>query len=106
MGSLTELDPLELAPLLAEGKALLVDVREEYEYSTCHIKDSVLRPMSEFDAATWPSGDGKLVVITCQGGVRSAMVADDLFRAGHTQATHLRGGLNAWLDAGLPVEEP
>lgn len=105
MGTLIDLTPAELNQLLAEGKALLVDVREEYEYAQSRIPGAVLRPMSEFDAATWPTGDGKQVVITCQGGVRSAAVADDLFRAGHDRVVHLQGGLNAWADAGLPVEE-
>ncbi len=105
MGTLIDVTPAELNQLLAEGKALLVDVREEYEYALAHIAGSVLRPMSEFDAATWPDGDGRQVVITCQGGVRSAAVADDLFRSGHDRVRHLQGGLNAWMDAGLPVEE-
>ncbi|MGE5547879.1 MAG: rhodanese-like domain-containing protein [Solirubrobacterales bacterium] len=101
---LIELDAETVNAMLASGEAVLVDVREEEEYAVERIPGSLLVPMSDFEVATWPIFAGKTVIISCLGGVRSAAVARKLLQSGHAWATHLKGGLNAWKDAGLPTE--
>ncbi len=101
---LIELDAATVAGLMARGEAVVVDVREIHEWSAERIPGAVWRPMSKFEPATWPSFPGRKVVISCLGGIRSAMVADRLMSAGHPWAIHLKGGLNAWKQSGLPVE--
>lgn len=101
--SLIELDPATVNTLLANGEAVLVDVREEEEYAEEHIAGSLLHPMSDFELDKWPSFPGKKVIISCLGGVRSAAIGNKLIGAGHGWVTHMKGGLNAWKDAGLPT---
>lgn len=101
---LIELDPATVQAMLSSGEAVLVDVREEEEYAEERIEGSVLSPMSDFEVETWPRFPGKTIVISCLGGVRSAAVARKLMAAGQPWAAHLKGGLNAWKDAGLPTE--
>lgn len=101
---LIELDPQTVHAMLESGEAVLVDVREEEEYAVEWIAGSHLVPMSDFEVETWPSFPGKTIVISCLGGVRSAAVARKLIATGQPWATHLKGGLNAWKDAGLPTE--
>lgn len=100
---LIELDPEAVQALLVSGEAILVDVREDDEYAAEHIAGSVLHPMSGFEVETWPAFPGRKVIISCLGGVRSANVARKLIAAGQGWAIHLKGGLNAWRDAGLPT---
>jgi len=100
---LIELEPEAVKALLDAGKAVLVDVRENDEYAEEHIAGSLLYPMSDFEIETWPGVAGKKVIISCLGGVRSAAVARKLIASGQGWATHLKGGLNAWRDAGLPT---
>lgn len=100
---LIELEPNAVKAMLETGEAVLVDVREDGEYAAEHIAGSVLYPMSDFEVETWPSFPGRKVVISCLGGVRSAAVARRLIGAGQGWAIHLKGGLNAWRDAGLPT---
>ena len=100
---LIELDPETVKGLLDAGEAVLVDVREEEEFAEDHIAGSILSPMSDFELETWPSVPGKKVIISCLGGGRSAAIARKLIASGQGWAIHLKGGLNAWRDAGLPT---
>lgn len=100
---LIELEPTQVKALLDAGEAVLVDVREDEEFAEEHIEGSVLYPMSDFELETWPSHPGRKIIISCLGGVRSAAVARKLIASGQGWAVHLKGGLNAWRDAGLPT---
>ena len=102
---LIELEAETVAALLAAGEAVVVDVREIHEWSAERIAGAVWQPLSEFDAESWPSFPGRKTVIACKGGIRSALLAERLMAAGHPWAIHLKGGLEAWKDAGLPLEE-
>lgn len=100
---LIELEPETVKAMLDSGEAVLVDVREDEEFAEAHIEGSILSPMSDFEVETWPSIPGKKIIISCLGGVRSAAVARKLIASGQGWAIHLKGGLNAWRDAGLPT---
>lgn len=100
---LVELDPLVVAGLVDGGEAILVDVREEEEFAAERIEGSLLLPMSEFEPENLPSVPGKKTILMCLGGIRSAAVGHRLLKNGHGIAIHLKGGLNAWKDAGLPT---
>lgn len=100
---LIELEPETVKAMLDSGEAILVDVREEEEFAEDHIEGSLLSPMSDFEVETWPSVPGKKIIISCLGGVRSAAIARKLIASGQGWAIHLKGGLNAWRDAGLPT---
>lgn len=101
--ALIELDPVTVNTLLQSGEAVLVDVREDEEFAEEHIAGSQLYPMSDFEVDKWPSFPGKKVIISCLGGVRSAAIGNKLLSAGHGWVTHMKGGLNAWKDSGLPT---
>ncbi len=44
-------------------------------------------------------------VFYCASGWRSALAAQTAKNMGLSQVTHLKGGISAWIEAGLPVEE-
>ncbi|MGE5504681.1 MAG: rhodanese-like domain-containing protein [Actinomycetota bacterium] len=100
---LIELDPPTVKALLDSGEAVLIDVREDEEYAEEHIAGSELLPMSDFEVATWPVRPGRKIIISCLGGVRSAAIANKLISSGHPWAVHMKGGLKAWKEAGLPT---
>jgi rhodanese-related sulfurtransferase len=93
--------------MLARGEAgVLVDVREDHEYSAAHVKGAVHlgKGIIERDVeARYPDKDTKLVLY-CGGGFRSALVADALGRMGYTNAVSLDGGWRALKESGLPIE--
>jgi rhodanese-related sulfurtransferase len=98
-----EVNPAELAAMLADGKALLIDVREPNEFAAERIAGAVNVPLSGFDPAGLPDAGGKPVILQCAGGKRSGMALDKCSVAQASVDTHLAGGLAAWKAAGLPV---
>lgn len=99
-----EVGPAELQSMLAQGQAVLVDVREPDEFSAEHIAGAINLPLSSFDPARLPAADGKTVILQCAGGKRSGMALERCAKAQAAIDTHLAGGLGAWKSAGLPVE--
>ena len=93
--------------MLARGETpVLVDVREDNEFSAAHVKGSVhlSKGIIERDIETkYPDKDTTLVLY-CGGGFRSALVADNLVKMGYTNAISLDGGWRALKDSGLPIE--
>jgi len=100
-GSVRNLSPAELASMLRDGTAVLVDVREAGEFAAEHIAGAVLHPLSTFDPGTLPAGP---VVFQCGSGKRSLTAIARATAAGLPYRAHLAGGLMAWKSAGLPTE--
>jgi rhodanese-related sulfurtransferase len=86
---------------LAAGDAVLLDVRERFEFDSAHPREARHRPLSRLDAASL-SPDTRYLVI-CHSGARAAIAARSLRRAG-LDATNVRGGMIAWQRAALPVD--
>lgn len=101
--NLVELEPAEVEALVRAGSAVLVDVREPHEFAEERIDGALSLPMSEFEVEALPQTPGKTTILMCLGGLRSAAVAEMLLDGGYTEAIHLKGGLQAWKDAGLPT---
>jgi rhodanese-related sulfurtransferase len=91
----------------AGEKFLLVDVREDSEWTAAHAAGAIHlgRGIIERDiVATAPDKASKLVLY-CGGGFRSALAADNLQKMGYTNVHSLAGGWRAWNQAGLPTEK-
>jgi len=99
---LTELSANDIAAALDRGEIVLVDVREAAEFTAERIAGAVLRPLSRFDPTALPA-DGRKLVLHCGVGRRSIAAAGQCAKAGVTIAGHMRGGLAAWKQAGLPT---
>ena len=103
-----QIQPADLKRKLDAGEPVyLVDVRNDDEFAYCHLADSLLVPLPELSArvAEVQPPAGALVVVYCHHGVRSLNGAAILQRAGHTEATSLAGGIDAWsrlIDPSVP----
>ncbi len=98
-----DLTPEEVSKGIAEGRYLLVDVREPNEVAVEAYPDAAVVPLSGFDPQDIPDPEGKQVVFACRSGKRSvtaslAAQADSL-----AYDKHLAGGMLAWKAAGLPT---
>lgn len=100
-----ELEPSEVHQRITRGKAIIVDVREASEYENIRIPSAFLMPLSFFEAEHFPVINGTEVVLMCAVGKRSAAAAKQLMKAGFMEVTHMIGGINKWIDDGLPVDE-
>ena len=102
--SVRDLEPEEVAQGMAEGKVLLVDVREPNETDVERYPEAFYLPMSVFDAAAIPDPQGRQVVFACRSGNRSVTASLMAQAAGLPYDAHLAGGMKAWKALGLPTE--
>jgi len=98
----------ELADRLADTsreKPVLLDVREPWEFDTCHIEGSQLVPMASVPARVVELDAAAETVVICHHGARSANVGMFLERQGFTNVINLAGGVAAWaaqVDPAMP----
>ena len=100
----TEVSPQDAEAAVAGGDATLLDVRETWEWEEVHIPGAVLIPMNEIPARIEEIPGDADVYVYCKMGGRSARVVDYLRRHGRERAVNVAGGIDAWAEAGLPVE--
>lgn len=100
--TLLPLPPAEVRARLASGKAVLVDIREPDEFARSHVPGARSVPLSQWDHAPLPEGEGA-VIFTCRSGMRTAGACDRLAARVEGPAYVLDGGLDAWGKAGLPL---
>ena len=105
--------PKDAAAELASRQAVLVDVREAEEWQHGHIEGSIPAPrgLVEFFADPTsprhkePLDPTRRVIVVCASGARASLAALTLKEMGYEDVAVLEGGLKAWTDAGLPVNE-
>lgn len=112
---LRRLDPSAAAEARRHG-ATLVDIRAESQIAqdgripgALVIARNVLEwRMDPACAHRHPDAPGLAdqVIVVCNEGYQSSLVAATLQQLGFSRATDLDGGFQAWRSAGLPVESP
>ncbi len=95
---------------LAEGGAVLVDVREPGEWRAGVAKPAYLLPLSDLRgprnrwAPFLAANKEKLILVYCVSGIRSGQAAIVLRREGFNVANI--GSYHRWAGAGLPTRQP
>ena len=102
-----EVDIAAAMQLINHKNALVLDVREENEFSGGHILNAKLIPLLKLKDRI-----GELerhrehpIVVVCRSGNRSATACALLGNRQFGQAYNLAGGMMAWQKAGMPVEK-
>lgn len=98
----TELDPARAKQMADEG-AQIVDVRQDYEWEAGRIPGASHIELIEVSARAEEIDRDRPVIFQCRVGSRSAMAAE-AFRTAGFDAYNLAGGIEAWVEAGLPIE--
>ena len=99
-----DLTPDDVSQGMAEGRYLLVDVREPNEVAVEAYPGAVVVPLSGFDPQDIPDPQGKQVVFACRSGKRSVTASLAAQAAGLPYDKHLAGGIIGWKAAGQPVK--
>jgi hydroxyacylglutathione hydrolase len=97
-------DPREAKRLLDDDSALLLDVRGASERHEAQIAGSRHLHYGYLMAHVSDLPRDTPIIVQCAGGTRSMIAASILQRAGLRQVVNLRGGIDAWQNAGLPVQ--
>ena len=88
----------------AQSDALLLDVREVYEYVPRHPTGAVNIPMSELQRRVGEVPKDREVLVICEHGNRSVKVTRFLRAQGVAQAYNVDGGTEEWEQARLPMD--
>lgn len=106
-GGSSEIGTLEATRLLNQGSTLVLDVREPAEFAAGHLPKARNIPLKELQQRVQEIAKFKerAVLVTCRSGPRAGSALRLLKRAGFATVYQLKGGLNAWQQASLPVEK-
>jgi rhodanese-related sulfurtransferase len=98
---------LEATQLINREDALLLDVREPDEYANGHILNARNVPLAQLEARLrdFEKAKQKPVIVHCATGSRASSAASMLRGKGFEKVYTLSGGVEAWRQAGLPLEK-
>ncbi len=107
LSPIKEIGTLNVTQLMNHENAVLLDLREPGEFKGGKLPGAVHIPMSQLGKRSEELAklNTRPVVAYCALGRRSTMVGGALAKAGFASIYSLRGGIKAWRDAGLPIEE-
>ena len=90
---------------LINNDAVVFDMRSAESFSRGHIVGARNIPMDELEGHLEKLNRFRNtpVVAVCDAGVTSSKAANTLRKAGFESVYNLKGGMNAWGQAGLPV---
>ncbi len=103
-GPLAEVSVEEARGLLGEPDAFLLDVREPSEYEEGRIPGAYPLPQHQLANRLSEVPMEKRVLVVCRTGNRSENAARFLIQRDYRRVTNIRGGTQAWAEAGLPVD--
>ena len=102
---MASVSPEDLRARMESGKGpAVVDVRDAVEFATVRVAGTVNIPLDELEKRAHELPAGELAVMD-HGGSQTLIAGRVLQKAGRRGASRLEGGLLAWQQKGLPVEE-
>ena len=106
MSPIKQISPQELTFLMNREEGVTLDIRKEKEYKTAHILDAISLPNEKITENGFTSLEkykDKPIIVVCAAGMSAVPVANKLFKSGFSKVSVLKGGMNSWTGAGLPV---
>jgi molybdopterin/thiamine biosynthesis adenylyltransferase/rhodanese-related sulfurtransferase len=100
--AIRQVDPDEAAREMADGEAVVLDVREPDEYEQGALPGALHIPRGTLETSV----EGRIpdksshVLIYCAAGTRSAFAAKTLQELGYSDVASIIGGFNRWKDEG------
>lgn len=95
-------DVVSAREMVADGDAVLVDVRTRQEWKEGHAPEAMHVSLASLETQMRRIPDDAVVLAICRSGNRSAR-AVSMLRASGRQARNVKGGMRAWARADLPV---
>ncbi len=103
-----DISPQQAVQLMShETGSLVLDIREDKEYQSGHIKDSIHIPLSALKSRVSELDKYKdnNIILGCRSGSRSGRACGILKKSGFEKVHNLRGGVLAWESENLPMNK-
>lgn len=92
--------------LINKEDAQVVDIRPAAEFKKGHIlgaRQLSQEQVNKSDFASLEKHKNKPIIVVCAMGMTARKAATQLLKSGFSKVSVLKGGMNAWTTAGLPV---
>jgi len=106
MSPVKQISPQDLTFLMNREQGIALDTRTEKEFKASHILDSVGlsdEKIKNNGFASLEKYKENPIIVVCSAGITAVKVANDMYKAGFSRVSVLKGGMGAWTGAGLPV---
>lgn len=109
-----QLSPAQVKAAIEQGNITLIDIRESEELKQQgRIPGAIHAPRGMLEFYADPSlpyhkpefNRDNRIILHCASGGRSALAALTLQQMGYEKVAHLSGGLKAWKEAGMPLDD-
>ncbi len=104
-GGALAVTPSQAVLLINRNNALVLDVRDDAEFAAGHVTDAKHIPLAQLAERLkeLQKYKTKSILVHCQAGVRSAKACAILLKNEFSSVHNLEGGLDAWVQAKLPL---
>ena len=99
-----QVTPADAADAARRGELIIVDVRQPAEWRSGVPKGAKLVSLGQLGSQIDKLPAGKIAFV-CASGHRSNVAARRARKAGR-EVVNVRGGMRAWVAAGLPTKQP
>ncbi len=106
LSPIKQISTQELTFLMNREQGVALDIRKEKEFNTSHILDAINLSNDKITKNGFVSLEKHKenpIIVVCSAGLVASKVASDLHKAGFARVSILKGGMGAWIGAGLPV---
>lgn len=105
IGGIKSISPAETTRLMNHEDALLIDLRGKAEYEKGHILNARHVPAADIDDQIdkLKREADRPVILCCANGGESQRTGRKLLQAGFERVHIVKGGINSWREASLPL---
>ncbi len=106
MSPVKQISPQDLTFLMNREQGVALDIRSEKDFNSNHILDAVSLSNEKITKNGFTSLEKHKenpIIVVCSAGISAVKTANDLHKKGFARVSVLKGGMNAWTGAGLPV---
>jgi rhodanese-related sulfurtransferase len=106
MSPIKQLNSQELTFIVNKEQGIVIDIRSDKEFKTSSIIDAKHLPNDKVknnDFSSLEKYKDKPIIVICYAGMSAVQVANKLSKEGFARVSVLKGGMNSWTGAGLPV---
>lgn len=106
--AIKELSPQDATLLMNKEDAILLDIRPAAEFKKGHIlgaKQLKAEQINQADFGPLEKSKDKPIIVACAMGMTAKRTASQMLKAGFTKVSVLKGGMNSWQGANLPLSK-
>ena len=108
LSSIKELDSQSATMLMNRSDAVVLDIRASAEFKKGHIigaKTLTPEQVNKADFKSLEKFKSKPIIVVCAMRMSAKRTASQLHKAGFSEVSVLKGGMNTWNSEGLPVKK-